>query len=276
MKNHFILAFILLISLTGFGQEEVVSIKKHFIEIGTGISPVWPSASIRTRSNKSSAETVNSVFPPAFYAAYTHPLLQQWDMTAQLGYKGLQNSYFAYNESWQPFSNKGFAYEDTFLLRMNAFTIDADFKKYRYGSHGHGLYLFCGAGATFVRTAVNPSLTVHETENENTDNPYTISTRENLAVWKQTAVFGTIQAGIGGNIRITNRFYVDTGVKFRYQIGPGSNAFRDIDYSSDPSITDKNNVDYEETFRPVVQHLTRVNTFRSYYLELYVKIGFSL
>ncbi len=197
-------------------------------------------------------------------------------MTAQMGYKGLQNSYFAYNDSWQPYTNLGYSYEDTFLLRMNAYTIETDFKKFRYGQHGQGLYLFVGAGATFVRTAVNPSLTVNRTENENTNNPYTVSTTENIPEWKQSSLFGTIQTGIGGNIRLTDQLYLDTGVKFRMQVGPGSNAFGEIDYSSNPSVTDKNNVDYKETFRPVVQHLTRVNAFRSYYLELYVKIGISL
>lgn len=245
-------------------------------EMGTGISPIWLTSNIKTRSNKSSAGTLNSVFPPAIYAAYTRPLSDKWDMTAQLGFKGLQNSFFSYQESWQPFSNFGYVYEDTFLLRMNAMTIETDFKKFRYGQHGNGLYLFCGAGATFVRTNVNASLTVHETENENTLNPYTVSTRENLPTWKQTAVFGTVQAGIGGNIRLSKLLYLDLGLKLKYQIGPGRNAFGEVDYSADPNTTDKSGFSYSEEFAPVVQQLTRINALRSYYLELYVKIGLSL
>lgn len=276
MKQLLFLFITTLIPLSLFGQEEIVDRASNTIELGSGISPVWLSENIRTRSNSSNAGTINSIFPPAMYAAYTRTLSRQWDMTLQLGYKGLQNSYFSYQDSWQPYSNLGYVYEDTFLLRMNAMTVEADFKKFRYGNHGHGLYLFCGAGFSFVRTKINPSLTVHEIENENTSNPYIISTRENLPEWKQTEIFGTIQTGIGGNIRLSDILYLDLGLKFKYQIGPGRRAFGEVDYSADPTSTDKGNFSYSEEFRPVVQQLTRINTFRSYYLELYVKIGLAL
>ncbi len=245
-------------------------------EVGIGVSPIWPISSILTRKGTTSGKTMGSVLPPAFYCGYTLGLSEKWIFTAQLGFKGLQNSTLVFKEEYNPYANMGYQYLDSFFFRMNAFTVEGNFKKFRYGGHEKGLYFSIGTGLTAVSNTILPEFTTIYTEDTNPDNPLVVTTTENRTTWNQKVINGFITGGIGGHVKIHSIAYLDLGIQTRIHFGAGKDAFRNSEYSSDPSVIDKSNYDYATEFRDIVKRMTRINCFRSYYLEAYVKIGFSI
>lgn len=268
--------YTLLLLSPAFGQEPSTFNHHQSLEFGTGITPNWVVSTISTKKKSSSASTESSIFPPAIYGAYTLGLNESWDFTAQIGFKGLQNSKLEIEEEWDPYSNYNYRYTDSFLFRMNALTVGTDFKKFRYGGHGKGLYLSIGAGMTFVGSKITPIFTTVKSETTNTSNAFVITTTETGNSWTQNSMTGSLSGGIGGHIHLFEAYYLDIGARATYHFLTNKDALRDLDYHSDPNKMDKDTYDYPSEFSGVVKSMARINSFRSYYLEVYVKIGLPL
>lgn len=254
-------------------QEDEKPFSRHSFELGLGVSPVWPDIRIKTSSKSVIGITEKSVFPPAIYFCYSSNIGSLWDFNSQIGFKGLQNSSLIFKDLQQPYSNIEYEYLDTFALRMNAMTLETSFKKFRYGAHGKGLYLFAGAGMTFIRTQVYTSFTEVYRESTNPDNIFEEFTTTRIEPWSKMTVTGSISGGIGAQLSYRELGYVDFGCRMNYHINTNEDVYKSLDYNSNPDQTDKENYDYQTEFGSIINRMARTNALRSYFIEFYVKIG---
>lgn len=259
-----------------FAQEELNGQNNGFLEFGIGLAPPAPVAKIKTDYSKARATTLATMFPPSMYCGYTMKLSEKWDFTAQIGFKGLPNSILRFENEWNPYGNVTYTYIDSFLFRMNAATVEGTFKKFRYGSHGKGLYLFAGAGCTVVGTRVHPIFTSTYREHTVDNNALEIVTTEKREAWSQLVVNGSGRLGLGGQFKVMKSMYLDLGCQLNYHLVVGKKSIRDANYSSNPNTLDKDTYDYPTEFHEIVNYITRAATLRSYYFEIYAKIGLPL
>lgn len=248
--------------------------EKATIEFGTAFSPQWPLTTIRTKRTYIDAETVPSVFPPVLKGVFTFELKDNLFLAGEVAYRGLQNSFVVFDAERDISNYETKTLIDSFLFRMNTAQINVNIRKFRFGSHGRGLYLTAGTGISPVSTKVYPVFTTIYRDEENPDNAFEQRTTTAGSAWSQWTLLGSLRAGFGGHLWLNDHQYIDLGFNTALHFGRGKRAFQNSTYSANPGKVDKATYDFEEGFRDIVRRMSTINSLRQFYTEFSIRYGY--
>lgn len=256
-----LLGIILFCTFGTFGQTFLG--KKHYISIGTAISPTMGFFDANTRNIK--YKTDHTIFPSKIELEYGIALSQSVSLSLSSFYRGLPNCrYTVLYESSE--NNTRYTNSDEYQLSTNMMNINLNLKL-------HTEYAPFGPYSQFSIGYNRAGATVYPTLNRTASIQYGLggygfSEYQKLEPWKEIAQFVNVAFSIGKSQLITKNCYLDYGFQLAVFLNFYSNDISKYDAYSSPEVL-------KESSRELTQRGAAGNALSSNLFQLYVKFGFS-
>lgn len=240
--------------------------KKHYVSIGTAISPTVGLFS--TNSDDIKYRTDYTIFPAKIELEYGIALNQTTSFSLSGFYRGLPNSqYTVLKEYYVDYVN--YEHSDQYQLSTDMMNISLNLKLHtEYAPFGP--YVKFSVGFNRTSSNVYPTLNTISTEHYSNWGSYhpTFSEYRKLESWKENAQFVNIALGLGKSKLVAKNWYLDYGI----QLAVFMNFYRPNITHYDPNDTPEG---LKKTTRVLSQKTAAANALSSNLFQFYVKFGFS-